>query len=164
MTADNISEHFGQRHGGGRQRYIAEIAKTAVSPAQRGFVEGMSIEHNTLDMEGSQYSQLLHALPAIALFDFAQSFPSLAHMWTWYVLPTLGSSQHLIWLTECLHHVLTTFVFHNRQRFNTFSIRAGLRQACPMSGSLFVVCANPRAWRSWWCTLGASACSQMTSP
>lgn len=108
-------------------------------------MEGRNIADNVLEMEGSlyEYTQLLDALPAIILFDFAQAFPSLAHVWIWRVLHTLGVNPKLICLVQALYCDLHTAVFHNGRRLNTFRILAGIKQGCPMSGSIFALCADP---------------------
>lgn len=124
---------------------LSTIAKTTVAGEQRGFIEGRNITDNVLEIEGSlfEFSQLLDALPAIILYDFAQAFPSLAHRWIWLVLEALDVHPRLRALVRCLYTDLQTSVFHAGRRMNTFRILAGIKQGCPMSGSIFALCADP---------------------
>lgn len=76
---------------------LARIAQEVVFHQKRGSIAGRHISDNLMEIEGGLYEfdQLLDALPAIIILDFAQAFPSLAHRWIRLVLGTLGISPAL---------------------------------------------------------------------
>lgn len=84
---------------------------------------------NVLEVEGGlyEYSQILDALPAIILYDFAQAFASLSHSWIWSVLGELGLDPRLIRFVQILYADLYTGIFHNGIRHPGFIINSGSR-------------------------------------
>lgn len=124
---------------------LSDIAKRTIVDEQRGFVEGRTIGDNVIEMEGAlyEYSQLCDSMAAIVLLDFAQAFPSLSHRWMLRVLRTMGINEALLATIEALYDDLITYVFHNGRKLHPLPIRAGIKQGCPLSGSLFaVLCAG----------------------
>lgn len=124
---------------------MSDIAKRTVAGEQRGFVGGRTIGDNVIDMEGAlyEYSQLCDSMAAIVLLDFAQAFPSLAHRWIRRVLKVMGLNTALLATIEALYTDLVTYVFHNGRKLHSFPIKAGIKQGCPLSGSLFAIAADP---------------------
>lgn len=124
---------------------LSDIAKRTIAREQRGFVEGRAIGDNIIEMEGAlyEYSQLCDSMAAVVLLDFAQAFPNLAHKWMWCVLTVMGINAALLATIKALYGDLVTYVFHDGRKLHTFPIRAGIKQGCPLNGSLFAICANP---------------------
>lgn len=118
---------------------LAAIADRVVHPAQQGFIAGREMGDNILEVEGSlvAFSMALESLPAAILLDFAQAFPSLARRWIWMILDRLGIFDELKRVIKGLYKDLRTTVFHQGCYLATFEMAAGIKQGCPLSGSLF---------------------------
>lgn len=126
-------------------RELGEIAQKTVAREQRGVIEGRAIADNMIEMEGAllEYPQLPHSLPAMILLDFAMALPSLAHTWIWYIFRGIGINFSFLNLVQMLFDDLHTHNFHNGSKLRSFPFRAGMEQGCPMSGSIFAICADP---------------------
>lgn len=87
---------------------------------------------NILEVQGSlvAFAMALESLPAVILLDFDQAFASLARRWMWMVLDCLG---------VCVEH---TTVYHQGCYLTTSAMAAGIKQGCPLSGSLFALAAG----------------------
>lgn len=99
---------------------MSSIVKRTVAGEQRGFVEGLAIGGNIVEMGSARFehSQLLDSMPATVVFNFAQASPSLARRWIWRVLEAMGVNSHLIATIRCLYADLVTLVFYNSNWFH----------------------------------------------
>ncbi|MFM7985795.1 MAG: reverse transcriptase domain-containing protein, partial [Candidatus Fonsibacter sp.] len=65
-----------------------------VSPAQRGFLKGRSMNENILEMDyHAKLASLDLRCPVLILFDFKAAFPSVHHDFMWSVLEALAIPQ-----------------------------------------------------------------------
>lgn len=100
---------------------------------------------NIIEFEGAAYafSQLYGVTLAGILLDFSQAFPSLAHAWMWAVISSLGVCDEMQNLPHALYDSLVTTVLYNNTELNEFAIAAGVKQGCPLSGTLFAIAVDP---------------------
>lgn len=124
-----------------------ELARIASGlPSAAGFIAGSHISDNLMDLEGGLYvfDQLLDALPAIILLDLAQAFPRLPIVG--FGLFSEPSELALRSATSSrAYSDLSTTIFHNGQRLAMFGISSGIKQGCPLSGSILCRPLDPRA-------------------
>ena len=132
-------------------RLIASIFREAlercvthkISEMQRGFLKGRPMLRNIIEIDwAAQKVSLLGPRGAIILLDFKAAFPSLDHTYMWQALSALGFPNEFI-------RVLRTFYTENHHFIKVAgrlhkgpTMRAGVRQGCPLSGILFVICVD----------------------
>ena len=80
--------------------------------------------------------------PAAVFFDFAAAFPSLSHEYLHAVLEHLGIPASFRHLVKALYEGNGCTIATAGGSFAGFSIRAGIRQGCPLSPLLFAVCGD----------------------
>lgn len=124
---------------------LADIAQRTVSCQQRGFVPGRQLADNVISVEGGlfEFTQLHNCLPAVILLDFAQAFPSLSHTWLFAVLEEIGINPYLRNLILALYNNLVTTVYFGGCELDGINITSGIKQGCPLSGSIFAIAADP---------------------
>lgn len=124
---------------------LTTIADKVVVGNQRGFIPQRVMSDNIIQLEGTAfaYSQLWGVTPAGILLDFAQAFPSLAHQWMWAAINALGVCTEFHSLLHVLYFELITTVFFDNSELNTIKIAAGIKQGCPLSGTLFAIAVDP---------------------
>ncbi len=114
-----------------------------VSNWQRGFLKGRSMLRNIVDIDfESMKVSLKYNHGVLVLFDFAAAFPSISHEFMHAVLSYIG-------LPAVVHRVVYALYFENSccvsvkgQVFEGFMLTSGVRQGCPLSPLLFVVCVD----------------------
>ena len=134
---------------------VLNQALSAVTPTwahrdQRGFVPGRQGIDNIIELDAAMRvvdwsvdpSLPPSAFPASVCFDFAAAFPSLAHRFLFLILKALGVPPGLMRALQAMYRQNEAFISVGGQLFWLFSIRQGVLQGCPLSGSLFVFCVN----------------------
>ena len=122
---------------------VEPILAEAISPAQRGFLPGRSLLQNVVEMDGSmRAASLQHEHAAAVFFDFAAAFPSLAHDFMREVLLHLGLPHSFRCFVANLYMGNGCKISAGGTLHNGFSIRAGIRQGCPLSPLLFALCGD----------------------
>jgi hypothetical protein len=122
---------------------VEPLLAKAISPAQRGFLPGRSMLHNVLELDGEMRSASLQAeRPAAVFFDFAAAFPSLAHDFLQDVMEHLQLPRHFQAFIANLYFGNGCKIAAAGDSHEGFSIRAGIRQGCPLSPLLFALCGD----------------------
>ena len=126
-------------------RPLAEVAKIAVHPRQRGFVQGRSLVDNVLEVEGFAQSYTIADAenPAIFLFDVMAAFPSLSHQWLFVVLAKMRIPKGIIRALKALYADCSATIVLGGRRLRSFNMLSGIRQGCPASGTLFALAIDP---------------------
>jgi hypothetical protein len=122
---------------------VEPLVAKAVSGMQRGFLPGRSMLQNVVEVDTEmRAASLSEKDPAAIFFDFAAAFPSLAHDFLHDTLEYLG-------LPPAFRLFVANLYFGNGCRISVggelhggFSIRAGIRQGCPLSPLLFALTAD----------------------
>ena len=108
-------------------------------------------------------AQMVSDSAAGLFLDFSNAFPSIAHVWFIAVLRRLRVPQNILNLIEALYKDVTALAVFAGVVVGSFQIVSGIKQGCPMSGSIFALGIDPllRALASRlpgrWTTLNAYA-------
>jgi hypothetical protein len=123
---------------------VEPLLDTLVSPMQRGFLPGRSLIHNVVEVDTAMRMVSLTAeAPGALFFDFAAAFPSLAHDYLHAVLAHLGLPLSFRYFVDALYAGNGCHISAGGETHSGFSIRAGIRQGCPLSPLLFAVVLDP---------------------
>ena len=122
---------------------IEPLLAKAISPMQRGFLPGRSMLHNVVEVDGEMRAASLRSEAAGAVFfDFAAAFPSLAHEYMLDVLRSLQLPAQVVAFIANLYTGNGCRIAAAGSLHEGFSIRAGIRQGCPLSPLLFALCGD----------------------
>ena len=122
---------------------VEPMLAEAISQEQRGFLPGRSMLQNVVEVDGEMRHCCMDGTdPAAVFFDFAAAFPSLSHEYLHAVLEHLGIPASFRHLVKALYEGNGCTSAAAGGSFAGFSIRAGIRQGCPLSPLLFAVCGD----------------------
>ena len=132
---------------------------------QRGFVPGRQLIQNVVDLDFHSrcYAATFHGktnlsystcvnealkwclnfLPLTVLFDFAAAFPSVAHKWIRSVLKKIKIPQGMLNAFNVLYANNEGVAKVGNLMKWIFSVKCGVLQGCPLSGTLFVLAIDP---------------------
>ena len=132
---------------------------------QRGFIPGRQLVQNVVDLDfhsrcnasafygktGVSYQACisdclrwcLKYLPLTVLFDFAAAFPSVAHKWIRSVLKKIRIPQGMLNAFNVLYQDNEGVAKVGNLLKWLFSVKCGVLQGCPLSGTLFVIAIDP---------------------
>ena len=82
-------------------------------------------------------------MPFLLLLDYAAAFPSIVHGFIFVVLEAVGASVQLMRFLRALYSNNRCFASFDGEQFFLYLIESGILQGCPLSGSLFVIAADP---------------------
>jgi hypothetical protein len=124
---------------------LSELCQLTVAAPQRGFVAGRHLEDNLFDLEAAAISLSATNLKrsAAILFDFRTAFPSLAHDWIFAVLTRMGIPSYFILAIRQLYFDCSAMLLFNGSELGFISLCSGIKQGCPLSGSLFALAIDP---------------------
>ena len=110
-------------------------------------MKGRQFTKNILDLDSvaRQYSftRLPSDMPVLAFFDFAAAFPSVFHRWIFCFLRICDFPDGFVELVEGMYHMNATYVLFRSSKSFLCWVLAGVLQGCPLSGSIFAICADP---------------------
>ena len=134
------------------RQLVGPIARNA-HHAQEGFIKGRQGLNNVTTLDAASRVADLKAeaksdpklvwMPFLILLDYAAAFPSIAHLFIFTVLEAVGGSPQLMRFLHALYANNRCFANFDGKQFFLFIIESGILQGCPLSGSLFVIAADP---------------------
>ena len=111
---------------------------------QRGFVMGRQLVDNVIDIDAVSHVAAAQCSDAVlALFDFANAFPSVAWAYLFLMLAYSGMPQHMARMIKKLYSNPQHYLRFMGLTTYAFTPAAGTKQGCPLSGSLFVMVLDP---------------------
>ena len=79
--------------------------------------------------------------PGLLFFaDFEKAFDSISHKCMLNSLQTLNFGPDIIQWTKVFYTNIQSIILNNRHMSESFSIQKGVRQRCPLSSFLFIIC------------------------
>lgn len=127
---------------------LSGLAAHSVAIPQRGFIRGKNIDDNLFELEGAfvEYSCMSRSA-AMLLLDFRAAFPSLDREFMVLVLERFGVPITLLRAVRALYHDLVTFVVFAGESVAEMRMDSGIKQGCPLSGTLFALALDPMVRR-----------------
>ena len=83
-------------------------------------------------------------LPILNL-DIKKAFDTISHDYIWKVLQAYGFGPQFQQLLKLLYKDITAEVIVHGHFTQSFPIKSGVRQGCPLSPLLYVLCVEPLA-------------------
>ena len=120
---------------------IKKVISSIISNAQTGFIKGRYIGENVrLICDILEYVEESH-LPAVLFFsDFEKAFDSVSHEFMFKTLDHFNFGSDLKNWVKLFYKDANSCVINNGYCSEFFSIQRGVRQGCPLSPFLFIMC------------------------
>ena len=121
------------------------ICEGVVHPSQRGFRRGKLVTDNVLELEARVIKELYLGArhPAMLLLDIKAAFPSVAWELLWFVLDAMDCHKWLFSAIRALYVGSSAVLAAGRMRGGSIDVTSGIKQGCPMSGSLWNIIFDP---------------------
>jgi hypothetical protein len=116
-----------------------------VDDRQRGFMRGRLGMDNLLLLEAAAMiaARSGASSPVMCFLDIAAAFPSLLHDYMRSVLSRFLGSHPLLYMISAMYENNTCDLVIRGTVSDGFSVLCGVRQGCPLSGSLFALAFHP---------------------
>ena len=126
-------------------RSLSKVAERTVTSRQRGFIKGRNMCDNILEMEvyGMIATLMGASFPAYAFYDFSAAFASVQHAWIFFVLMNMALPGFFVHAIRQLYLACNVIVVFAGQRHNGFLQCSGIKQGCPLSGTIFALVLDP---------------------
>lgn len=122
---------------------VAKVVGPLVQLRQHGFLKMRLMVENIIDIEWEAVKVMYnYSKGAIVVFDFKAAFPSLDHECMWEVLK-IGFLACVIGLFRAFYIDSLHNIWVEGEIFDSGLVSAGVRQGCPLSPLLFVLCIEP---------------------
>ena len=122
---------------------LKPVLTNLIHQDQTGYVQNRVIGENIRIV-----SDLMHCARTglingtMMLIDFEKAFDSLSWDFLLYTLKSMGFGETFIHYIKLLYTNISSAVLNNGHCTNTFNPERGIRQGCPASANLFIMCAE----------------------
>jgi endonuclease/exonuclease/phosphatase family metal-dependent hydrolase len=124
---------------------LARSFEPIIDSVQKGFVRGRRGSDHVIQLDLQAHCLSMQAPnPAIILADLKAAFPSVAHAFIRKVLVKLLGSHPFCRTILQMYSGLTASILIAGCIIDSLCIGSGLRQGCPLSGTIFAICFQ--AW------------------
>ena len=79
----------------------------------------------------------------MVFFDFAAAFPSVAREWIFFFLEAMNLDRRMINLLTAFDSGCRCQIMVSRSRYGFIDIDSGIKQRCPLSGTIFALLMDP---------------------
>ena len=120
---------------------IKKTISSIIAPSQTGFIKGRYIGENVrLIFEIIEYLENKQ-IPGLLFFsDFEKAYDTLNHEFMFKCLQHFNFGDDLIRWVKLFYHDISSIIMNNGYMSESFKIKNGVRQGCPLSSSLFEIC------------------------
>ena len=120
---------------------IKPVLNSIISSNQTGFIKGRYIGENIrLISEVLDYVNESN-IPALMFFsDFEKAFDSIDHDFIYKTLNHFNFGKYIIQWTRLFYTDAKSCILNNGHMTDFFNIQRGVRQGCPLSPYLFIIC------------------------
>ena len=127
---------------------MADAVGALVENAQKGFVPGRNGEDNINGLLNYYYSKLDKKAQAfILLLDIEKAFDSMSHDYIHLMLEKVGMPKWLTNMVRGLMHDVRVSPVLSERTDTLLAITRGVKQGCPLSPFLFIICYDPLLWK-----------------
>ena len=128
-------------------RLVAERVKIAlpkiINHAQTGFLKGRYIGQNITTTMDLIYFMQYENIPSLVIaVDFEKAFDTLEWPFMYQCLEKFNSSSYIKQWVKILYTDIKSCVTNNGWSSEYFSLQRGVRQGCPLSPYMFILCAE----------------------
>ena len=122
---------------------LKPIMSTIINEDQTGYVLNRHIGENIRIVNDLIYCTNLGLVEgAMMLIDFEKAFDSLNWDFLYYTLRVLGFGPNFQKLVKILYTNISSAILNNGFTTEYLSLKRGIRQGCPASAFLFILCAE----------------------
>ena len=119
------------------KKYISHI----IENSQTGFIKGRYIGENIRLIQETIEVLEEENHPGLILFaDFEKAFDSISHDFMFNCLKCFNFGTDIIRWIKCFYNDVKSSVTNSGYMTEFFHIKRGLRQGCPLSAYLFIIC------------------------
>ena len=120
---------------------IKKILPSTISSSQSGFIKGRYIGENVrLIQECINFFNNTNKSGLIFFADFEKAFDSLDHSFMFTCLEKMNFGENMIKWVKLFYTDINSLIINNGFFSDSFNIGRGVRQGCPLSSSLFIIC------------------------
>ena len=122
---------------------LQNIPPKLINSDQTGFLKGRFIGENIRLIDGLINHTAAHNIPALLMFlDFEKAFDTVAWTFIWKTLGSFNFGSSVIRWIKLYHRNIESCVLNNGWANNYFTPERGVRQGCPLSPYIFILCAE----------------------
>ena len=122
---------------------ISKILPKLIHEDQTGYVKGRNIGQNIRLVKDIMKITALENIPGMAIFiDFKKAFDSVDWNFLANVLEAFNFGPQIRKWIKTFYTNISSCVINNGHASEFFNLQRGVRQGCPLSGILFVLCAE----------------------
>ena len=120
---------------------IKKVLSKIIDHDQTGFIKGRYIGENVrLIAEIIQYLENNNKPGLLFFADFQKAFDSIDHSFIFDSLNKFNFGPDIIQWTKTFYNDIQSIIINNGHLSETFKIEKGVRQGCPLSSILFIIC------------------------
>ena len=124
---------------------LTKTASKLCCSEQQGFVTGRTLTHNIVNLDGASAAWAMHHSTdlAVLFIDFAAAFLSVSTVYLWQALWTIGVSSKTIAAIRTMYNNSVSHVILGSCETIPILLQSGIKQGCPLSGTLFALLMDP---------------------
>ena len=120
---------------------IKKVLPNIIDASQTGFIAGRYIGENIRLLLDTIEQTEKEDIPGLLFFtDFEKAFDSIDHAYIFRTLEFLNFGPSLIQWIKTFYNNCNSYISNNGFMSGNFNIKRGVRQGCPLSPCLFIIC------------------------
>lgn len=120
---------------------LGKVLPEIIDRSQTGYVKGRFIGENIRLINDIMYYTLRKNIPGMAIFiDFRKAFDTIEWNFIRKALHSLNFGPNIIEWFNTFYSDISSCTINNGYATAFFDLQRGVRQGCPLSGTLFILC------------------------